>query len=155
MVLQRDKCEGSCGEGYAQVMSRCVRCIDSHCSRCENSLKCDICVEGYYLSSFGLCQECDEGCARCTGRGACLQCSEGAVACEQRVEGRQHRYSTVVGVVVVGTCLLILVVTGTLIGTILCKHRLRVGFGVGKKNIQYKPVRKDLGSDSEEELYGQ
>ena len=51
--------------------------------------------------------------------------------------------------------MLILVVTGTLIGTILCKHRLRVRFVVGKKNIQYKRVRKDLGSDSEEELLGQ
>ena len=155
MVLLGDKCVGSCGEGHAQVMGRCVPCIDSHCSRCENSLKCDICVEGYYLSSFGLCQECDKGCVRCTGKGACLECSEGATACEQTVEGHQHRYSTIVGVVVVGTCLLILVVTGTLISTILCKHRLRVGFGVGKKNIQYKRVRKDLGSDSEEELLGQ
>lgn len=153
MVLLGDKCVSGCEEGYTEVKGRCTPCADSHCSQCQATRRCDTCVEGYYLSSYGLCQQCDEGCARCSGKGACLECRAGATQCVQNAAAQQHKYSTVIGLAVVGTCLLILVVTGVLIVTILCKHRLRVGGRM--KDVRYKRVRKEMESESDEELYGQ
>ena len=143
----------SCGQGYAEVEGRCSRCADSHCSQCETAHKCDACVEGYYLSPYGLCQQCDEGCARCSGKGACLECRAGATQCVQNEAAYHHRYSTLIGLAVVGTCLLILVVTGLLIVTILCTHRLRAGGRM--KDVRYKRIQKEMESESEEELYGE
>ena len=152
MALLEDKCVRGCGEGYGAVEGRCVPCGVSQCSRCKVPLKCDTCAKGYYLSAFGQCEECDEGCALCSEREVCLECKVGATACLQKVAANRHRYSTLVGLVTVGACILILTVTGVLIAIVLCKHRFRVRSG---KDVKYKRVGKEMESDTEEELYGQ
>ena len=146
------KCVSRCSVGFTAVEGRCIHCSVPHCSQCEVATKCDTCEDGFYLSSYGVCQHCDEGCVRCSGQGECLECSEGAVQCVEIVASEDHRYSTFVGVAVVGACLVVLVVTGVLIGLIFCKHKHRGAGGRSSKKLKYQPVQGGGESDSEGEL---
>ena len=122
---------------------RCIHCSVPHCSQCEVAAKCDTCEDGFYLSLYGVCQQCDEGCVRCSGQGECLECSEGAVQCVEIVASNDQMTSALISVAVVGVCSVILVVTGVLIGVIFCKLRHRGAGGRSSMNVKYQNVQKE------------
>ena len=57
------KCEcEKCKDGFYNSKYECINCVNN-CTTCSNSSKCEICQDGYFLNSEGLCEQCPTTCA--------------------------------------------------------------------------------------------
>ena len=92
-VLLNKTCVNACPEGYfANEIRRTCELCPFNCDQCTNQNKCEICVDGFYVSSYDslcvsckeegsfiqnlICQNCSFGCAKCSFDSNCTRCQE-------------------------------------------------------------------------------
>ena len=66
----------SCLDGSYLLGSNCQDC-PGNCSKCTDSIHCQQCTIGYYLSTNSLCLDCGNGCYSCSSGGTCAVCNDG------------------------------------------------------------------------------
>jgi len=81
LLLNNKTCITSCPlENYWRndLEGYCEQCADPYCSKCiENPAKCTRCIDGYYSTTTGQCDECHPACYNCSSDTNCLFCKEG------------------------------------------------------------------------------
>ena len=97
-------CYDKCMENYANVNGHCKKCLVDKCKNCDpNNLgKCNVCEDGYlndngnciktcgptkyYNDDTKRCEDCLEGCEKCTNPNTCQRCIEPLLLDQENTE---------------------------------------------------------------------